>query len=64
MSDVVLFGVNLLVLFEILGAFKRFGTDAASVVLERDVHADVGGDVVTLGADKVLALARAFPRHM
>lgn len=50
-SDVVLLGVNFLVLFKILRSLEGLGADVASVVLEGNVDANVGGDVVALGAD-------------
>lgn len=53
---VMLLGVNLFVLLQILRTFERFTADVAGMILERDVNADVGCDVVSLGTEPVLIL--------
>ena len=50
MLRVVFLGVDLFVLLEVLGPLEALVADLAGVGLEGDVYAEVGGDVVALGA--------------
>lgn len=58
-GDMVLLGVDLLVLLEVLRALERLAADFADVWFERSVDAEMGGNVVTLGTGRTAALPLA-----
>lgn len=56
MLNVVLFSVNLFVLFQILRTFECFPTGFAFVRLQRYVYSDMRSDVITLDVSDAACL--------
>lgn len=56
--------MDLLVLLEVLGAFKTLIADLTRMRLERDMDTEVRGDMVAFGTGRIAVLPKASEREV